>query len=71
MNLNRDVVVAALHRGDRHDQARVAEHTLPRQVDTVRDRDQLEALGVDVDSRAEGGRLALRRSTGKPEETHR
>jgi hypothetical protein len=60
MNVDRSHVVQALHAGGRTEQARRAEEVLDVEVDTVRDADLLRELGIDPDSRAQGGGLALR-----------
>ncbi|RBY78471.1 hypothetical protein DQ239_07835 [Blastococcus sp. TF02-09] len=60
MNVDRSHVVQALHAGGRPDQARRAEEELDVEVDTVRDADRLRDLGIDPDSRAQGGGLAVR-----------
>src|SRR3954447_7152040 len=60
MNVDRSHVVQALRAGGRTEQARRAEKVLDVEVDTVRDADLLRELGIDPDSRAQGGMLALR-----------
>lgn len=60
MLIDRSHVVQTLRHGGREEQARRAEEVLDVQVDTVRDADLLRELGLDPDSRAEGGGLALR-----------
>jgi hypothetical protein len=60
MHIGRSHVVQALRAGGRTDQARRAEEVLGLQVDTVRDAELLRELGIDPDSRAKGGGLALR-----------
>ena len=52
--IDRSHVVQALRSGGR------AEEELAVHVDTVRDADLLRELGLDPDSRAQGGGLALR-----------
>jgi hypothetical protein len=49
-----------LRAGGRRDEAERAERELDVLVDTVRDADLLRELGLDPDSRARGGGLALR-----------
>jgi hypothetical protein len=49
-----------LRAAGRTEQARRAEEELDVTVDTVRDADLLRELGIDPDSRAQGGGLALR-----------
>jgi hypothetical protein len=60
LKVDRSHVVQALRAGGRTDQARRAEEVLDVEVDTVRDADLLRELGIDPDSRAQGGGLALR-----------
>jgi hypothetical protein len=60
MNVDRSHVVQVLRDGGRTDQARRAEEELDVEVDTVRDADLLRDLGIDPDSRAQGGGLPLR-----------
>ena len=60
MQIDRDHVVQALRAGGRRDEAERAERELDVLVDTVRDADLLRELGLDPDSRAQGGGLALR-----------
>jgi hypothetical protein len=60
VRIDRDHVVQVLRAAGRTDQARRAEQVLDVDVDTVRDADLLRDLGIDPDSRAEGGNLALR-----------
>ena len=60
MQIDRDHVVQALRAGGRRDEAERAERELDVLVDTVRDADLLRELGLDPDSRARGGGLALR-----------
>ena len=54
MLIDRSHVVQALRSGGR------AEEELAVHVDTVRDADLFRELGLDPDSRAQGGGLALR-----------
>ncbi|MGY1634625.1 hypothetical protein ACI784_23235 [Geodermatophilus sp. SYSU D01186] len=49
-----------LRAGGRTEQARRAERVLDVEVDTIRDAELLRDLGIDPDSRAMGGGLALR-----------
>jgi hypothetical protein len=58
--IDRSHVVQVLRAGGREEQARRAEAELDVHVDTVRDADLLRELGLDPDSRAQGGGLALR-----------
>jgi hypothetical protein len=58
--VDRSHVVQALRSGERAEEARRAEEELDVHVDTVRDADLLRELGLDPDSRAQGGGLALR-----------
>jgi hypothetical protein len=58
--IDRSHVVQALRSGGRAEEARRAEEELDVHVDTVRDADLLRELGLDPDSRAQGGGLALR-----------
>ncbi|HST97766.1 MAG TPA: hypothetical protein VLJ85_08960 [Geodermatophilus sp.] len=60
MQIDRDHVVQVLRAGGRRDEAERAERELDVLVDTVRDADLLRELGLDPDSRARGGGLALR-----------
>ncbi|TFV59571.1 hypothetical protein E4P41_11690 [Geodermatophilus sp. DF01-2] len=60
MRIDRSHVVQALHAGGRREEARRAEEVLDAEVDTVRDADLLRELGIDPDSRAQGGGLGLR-----------
>jgi hypothetical protein len=60
VQINRDHVVQVLRAGGRRDEAERAERELDVLVDTVRDADLLRELGLDPDSRARGGGLALR-----------
>ena len=60
MRIDRSHVVQALRAGGRHEDAKRAEEVLDVDVDTVRDADLLRELGIDPDSRAQGGGLALR-----------
>ena len=60
MNIDKSHVVQVLRAGGRTEQARRAEELLDVEVDTVRDADLLRELGIDPDSRAQGGGLALR-----------
>lgn len=60
MLIDRDHVVQALRDGGRAEQARRAAEVLDVQVDTIRDADLLRELGIDPDSRGQGGGLALR-----------
>ncbi|WNV77672.1 hypothetical protein [Geodermatophilus sp. DSM 44513] len=60
MQIDRSHVVQTLRAGGRDDQARRAQEVLDVLVDNVRDADQLRDLGIDPDSRAQGGGLALR-----------
>jgi hypothetical protein len=60
VQIDRDHVVQALRAGGRRDEAERAERELDVLVDTVRDADLLRELGLDPDSRARGGGLALR-----------
>ena len=60
MNIDRSHVIQVLRAGGRTEQARRAEELLDVEVDTVRDADLLRELGIDPDSRAQGGGLALR-----------
>ncbi|RBY95377.1 hypothetical protein DQ237_15075 [Blastococcus sp. TF02-8] len=59
MNIDRSHVVQVLRTGGRVDAARRAADELDVEVDTVRDADLLRELGIDPDSRAQGGGLAL------------
>jgi hypothetical protein len=58
--VDRSHVVQVLQDGGRTDQARRADEVLDVEVDTIRDADLLRDLGIDPDSRAQGGGLALR-----------
>ena len=60
MLIDRSHVVQTLRQSSREEQARRAEAELDVQVDTVRDADLLRELGLDPDSREQGGGLALR-----------
>ena len=60
MQIDRGHVVQVLRAGGRRDEAERAERELDVLVDTVRDADLLRELGLDPDSRARGGGLALR-----------
>jgi hypothetical protein len=60
VQIDREHVVQALRAGGRHEEAARAERELGVHVDTVRDADLLRELGLDPDSRAQGGGLALR-----------
>jgi hypothetical protein len=60
VQIDRDHVVQVLRAGGRRDEAERAERELDVLVDTVRDADLLRELGLDPDSRARGGGLALR-----------
>jgi hypothetical protein len=60
VQIDREHVVQALRAGGRRDEAERAERELDVLVDTVRDADLLRELGLDPDSRARGGGLALR-----------
>ncbi|SNS18667.1 hypothetical protein SAMN06893096_102407 [Geodermatophilus pulveris] len=60
MLIDREHVVQALRSGGRPEQAERAREVLGVQVDTVRDADLLRRLGLDPDSRAQGGGLGLR-----------
>ena len=60
MLIDRSHVVQILRAAGREEQARRAETELDVQVDTVRDAELLRELGLDPDSRAQGGGLALR-----------
>jgi hypothetical protein len=60
VEIDREHVVQALRAGGRRDAAKRAEEVLDVHVDTVRDGDLLRELGLDPDSRAQGGGLALR-----------
>ena len=60
MHVDRSHVVPVLRAAGRTEQARRAEEELDVTVDTVRDADLLRELGIDPDSRAQGGGLALR-----------
>ena len=60
MQIDRDHVIQVLRAGGRRDEAERAERELDVLVDTVRDADLLRELGLDPDSRARGGGLALR-----------
>jgi hypothetical protein len=60
VQIDRDHVVQVLRAGGRRDEAERAERELAVLVDTVRDADLLRELGLDPDSRARGGGLALR-----------
>jgi hypothetical protein len=62
--IDRSHVVQALRSGGRAEEARRAEEELDVHVDTVRDADLLRELGIDPDSRAQGGGLALRGGPG-------
>lgn len=65
MPVDRSYVVQVLRAAGRTEQARRAEEELDVTVDTVRDADLLRELGIDPDSRAQGGGLALRRGPGR------
>ena len=60
MHVDRGHVIQVLRAAGRTEQARRAEEELDVTVDTVRDADLLRELGIDPDSRAQGGGLALR-----------
>jgi hypothetical protein len=60
VRIDRSHVVQALRAGGRPEEAKRAEEVLDVDVDTVRDADLLRELGIDPDSRAQGGGLALR-----------
>jgi hypothetical protein len=60
VQIDRSHVLQVLRASGRVDQARRAEEELDVLVDTVRDADRLRDLGIDPDSRAQGGGLALR-----------
>ena len=60
MLIDRSHVVQTLRQSGREEQARRAEAELDVQVDTARDADLLRELGLDPDSREQGGGLALR-----------
>ena len=60
MRIDRSHVVQVLRAKGRTEEARRAEEVLDVDVDTVRDAALLRELGIDPDSRAEGGGLALR-----------
>ena len=60
MHVDRGHVIQVLRAAGRTEQARRAEEDLDVTVDTVRDADLLRELGIDPDSRAQGGGLALR-----------
>jgi hypothetical protein len=60
VRIDRSHVVQVLRAGGRHEEAERAEEVLDVDVDTVRDADLLRELGIDPDSRAQGGGLALR-----------
>lgn len=60
MQIDRSHVVQTLRSGGRIDQAQRAEEVFDVLVDTVRDAERLRDLGIDPDSRAQGGGLALR-----------
>jgi len=60
VQIDRDHVIQVLRAGGRRDEAERAERELDVLVDTVRDADLLRELGLDPDSRARGGGLALR-----------
>jgi hypothetical protein len=60
VRIDRSHVVQALSSAGRAEQARRAEDELDVEVDTVRDADLLRDLGLDPDSRAQGGGIALR-----------
>jgi hypothetical protein len=58
--IDREQVLQVLRSAGRSDQARRAEEVLDVRVDTQRDADLLRELGLDPDSRAQGGGIALR-----------
>ncbi len=60
MLIDRSNVIQTLRAGGRTEQARRAEQVLDVEVDTARDAALLRDLGIDPDSRAMGGGLALR-----------
>jgi hypothetical protein len=60
VEIDREHVVQVLRSGGREEQARRAEEELDVLVDTVQDADLLRELGLDPDSRAQGGGIALR-----------
>ncbi len=59
MRIDRAHVVQVLRAGGRDEQARRAGQVLDVHVDTLRDADLLRELGIDPDSRAQGGGLAM------------
>lgn len=63
MLIDRGHVVQVLRQAGRTEEARRAEQVLGVDVDTDRDADLLRDLGIDPDSRAQGGGLALRRGS--------
>lgn len=60
MMIDKSHVVQLLQDRGRTEEAEKAEQILDVQVDTVRDADLLRSLGIDPDSRSEGGGLATR-----------
>ena len=60
MMIDKSHVVQLLQDRGRTEEAEKAEQILDVQVDTVRDADLLCSLGIDPDSRSEGGGLATR-----------
>jgi hypothetical protein len=58
--VDREHVVQVLADAGRAEQARRAAEVLDVEVDTDRDADLLRELGIDPDSRAQGGGLAIR-----------
>jgi hypothetical protein len=57
--IDRSHVVQTLRAAGRTEEARRAERVLDVEVDTVRDAELLRGLGIDANSRAMGGGLAL------------
>lgn len=60
MLIDKGHVIQALRDRGMTEQAEEAERVLDHQVDTDRDADLLRSLGIDPDSRAQGGGLATR-----------
>ncbi|GAB3344710.1 hypothetical protein [Modestobacter lapidis] len=60
MLIDKSHVLQTLRTRGMTEQAARAEQVLDAHVDTVRDADLLRSLGIDPDSRAEGGGLATR-----------